>query len=503
MNDDDEFSQLWERHISDLRHDFSADNSVRALTSGSKSLHGADDDQPYHGHGRELGHGWDERINSVVDALDELSLQSPKTTTTQSPMTPWFPPDREGFTETATSSPESAYIKAFPNPPGKDSQLLKPPAAINPLQALPILPPTPILQQKQQQNLLYAQYTSRHLPISPSTLSDPRTAVPQSSVPSSTCPGSLTPATTLHSPLPFIQTPTPPTSVSVLLLTWSPPTARPGPDGQLFSPSLSPDVESVRSCFKRRGWKVQCRLIPNDYPTSAVETVIDKFLHGYNEREKELLIIYYHGFGETVEGDGRLRFSNGNGNAHIYWDDVRDPIMQHPADCLLLFDCTASTSFYGPGQDPVINLHTGTGLGPHNQQKKRGTKQVLGVCAPPVRPDMIEVLGTTTPEREREFDGLKADDAMTRSLCKILDSDLQSSTEGEEVLSVQRLCSLIRQDLRQREDKKDLAGKVFVTQLGGGQILDIVLPRLGLYKQTPMALRERRGRHDMRRNDSM
>jgi hypothetical protein len=66
---DDEFSQLWQRHLSVLRDDFSA-TSVQALPSlpsGSWSFDTEDRE-------RGAAHVWDETMDSVVDALDELTL---------------------------------------------------------------------------------------------------------------------------------------------------------------------------------------------------------------------------------------------------------------------------------------------------------------------------------------------------------------------------------------------------------------------------------------------
>ncbi|KAK4180892.1 hypothetical protein QBC36DRAFT_306913 [Triangularia setosa] len=550
----EDFSHLWERHITALRDNFSADNSVRALTSGSPNLQGDDGGKDYDA--RQSGHVWDDKINSVVDALDELSLQSPtgktNTTTTQSPRTPWFP-DGDAYTETGplrSSNIQALPVLPWPTDPPTPSPSIWPPQQT---------------QKAHQEQLLYQQYTTRHLPLSPSTLSS-RTAVPGSTT--------LTPATTLHSPLPFIQSP-PPSSVSVLCLAWAPPQARPGSDGQLFSPSLPTDIEAVRSCFKRRGWKVQCRLVPSDYSTSAVETVIDKFLaqsqnqtaqnekrdrarSGAGARGEELLIVYYHGFGATEE-DGRLRFSSDEGS-HFYWDDVCDPIMQHPGDVLLIFDCTAPFPL-SPGESnkphqmytrneaeapQEIRLSMGPGM-----ISRKGTKQVLGVCVPyslasgsssfrakPLynssklskekrRPEMaekprarprslllpgfdaddLEPSDPVDPQSGREVSQPKSepsnprwklDDTMTESLCEILESDrnrVETEMRTKEILSVQRLCSLIREDIRQtssmswmiRSDQKEvarqvergLAGRVFVTQLGGGQIQDIYLPCLG------------------------
>ncbi|KAK3358550.1 hypothetical protein B0T24DRAFT_643797 [Lasiosphaeria ovina] len=66
---------------------------------------------------------------------------------------------------------------------------------------------------------------------------------------------------------------------------------------------------------------------------------------------------------------------------------------------------------------------------------------------------------------------------MTQSLCRTLD---RFQDGGAQTLSVQNLCSHMREDLRQTETDTDtdLATRVFVTQLGGGQLLDIYLPRL-------------------------
>lgn len=75
---DDEFSQLWKRHLTVLRDDFSA-TSVQALPSlpsGSRrsGSEGAGDGLP---DGNEQN-PWDDKIDSVVDALDELALSVPR-----------------------------------------------------------------------------------------------------------------------------------------------------------------------------------------------------------------------------------------------------------------------------------------------------------------------------------------------------------------------------------------------------------------------------------------
>ena len=58
---------------------------------------------------------------------------------------------------------------------------------------------------------------------------------------------------------------------------------------------------------------------------------------------------------------------------------------------------------------------------------------------------------------------------MTRSLRRTLDR-----MGDVPVLSVQKLCSLMREDLQ----GTGLSSRVFVSQLGGGRLLDIYLPRL-------------------------
>lgn len=68
---DDEFSQRWQRHLTALRDDFSAASveALPSLPSGPRSLDGRVGNTDDGG-----DHPWDEKINSVVDALDELTL---------------------------------------------------------------------------------------------------------------------------------------------------------------------------------------------------------------------------------------------------------------------------------------------------------------------------------------------------------------------------------------------------------------------------------------------
>lgn len=67
---DDEFSRLWQRHLTALRDDFSA-TSVQALPSLPSEPRSFDAEPPPD---KALAHPWDEKIESVADALDELTL---------------------------------------------------------------------------------------------------------------------------------------------------------------------------------------------------------------------------------------------------------------------------------------------------------------------------------------------------------------------------------------------------------------------------------------------
>lgn len=133
----------------------------------------------------------------------------------------------------------------------------------------------------------------------------------------------------------------------------------------------------------------------------------------------------------------------------FYWDDVRDPIMQTAGDVLLVFDCTAM-----PGAvEEQREMRIKAGL-----VSSSSTKQLLGVCVPSI------FWGSWD-------EGMAPGHEMTQSLCRILDRMDDSELPA---LSVQRLCSLMKEDLRGTE----LAPMVFVSQLGGGQLLDIHLPRI-------------------------
>lgn len=69
-----DFSQLWQRHLTVLRDDFSAASvqALPSLPSGSRSFDGeaAGERDPE----RRSSHPWGEKMGSVADALDELTL---------------------------------------------------------------------------------------------------------------------------------------------------------------------------------------------------------------------------------------------------------------------------------------------------------------------------------------------------------------------------------------------------------------------------------------------
>ncbi|KAK4158238.1 hypothetical protein C8A00DRAFT_10935 [Chaetomidium leptoderma] len=438
VHPDDEFSQLWERHLTVLRDDFSA-TSVQALpslpsVSQLESFDDGDLDKGGASQAKYANHPWDEKVDSVVDALDELTLQSPNTAETHSPGTPWFP-DRDGYTETALSSPlNSSWPKTIGScrnpglPHLRVDDYSESPSHDPKGKGVETWPPAPTRHKDStvpfllQKQLLYTP----HSPVDSSLTTATATA---------------TTTTTLHSPAPFPTQKGPPTQVHVLILTWAK-HARRGPDGQLLTPSLdNNDTEMLRACLKRRGYGVQCRAIPTDYPTAAVETLLDRFLE--RSAADSLLVVYYHGYG-CLEREGRMVFSSGPGRdaSSFFWDDVRDPVMQVPGDVLLVFDCTALPG--APAEQCEMRVQAG-------MVTSASTKQLLGVCVPPSS-------GITEPG-----------DYVTQSLCRTLDRMAEVP-----VLSVQNLCSLMREDLRETW----LAPRVFVSQLGGGQLLDIYLPAL-------------------------
>jgi len=160
---------------------------------------------------------------------------------------------------------------------------------------------------------------------------------------------------------------------------------------------------------------------------------------------------------------------NIQGPASFFWDDVRDPIMSSPSDVLLIFDCQ---------YHPVV-----TSLGDSEQLfepdipviepglvSSPSTKQLLGVFSLAVTGNSFEQ-GRGVEKIEKN-----ASELMTQSLCRALDRFHNTQ------VSVQSLCSYMKEDLRTQErtasgvDRTVLASRVFMTQLGGGRLLDIYLP---------------------------
>lgn len=257
--------------------------------------------------------------------------------------------------------------------------------------------------------------------------------------------------------------------VSVLILSWATTTAtsaKTTPQGPVKHASSRQGIstftstESARHCFKRLGYRVQCRPIPEDYPTAAVETILAKFLEDsdVDQVKKRLLIVYYTGGVSMVEG--RMMFVNANGTSHFFWEDIREPIMSSESDVLLIFDCHRSVDLSGSieaGNQMLVE----PGLG-----NSPSIKQLLGACVP--------LLGTEIPNSNWKVipTGITQ---MTQALCSILDS---TYVRGDGKISVQRLCSFMKEELRQ--DRSGIEQSVFVTQLGGKHLLDIELPVLSV-----------------------
>ncbi|KAK0714768.1 hypothetical protein B0H67DRAFT_490026 [Lasiosphaeris hirsuta] len=434
-----DFTVLWERHIAATRDDFFTTVSTGLPTRNLYDDiydHSDAEDEPEEETRDEVGQFWDQTMNSVVDALGEAALQSPNTTATHSPDTPWFT-DKVAYTETALSSPQGSSWSRTISPSKPTIQVSDYDEHAD---AEPETPMIEIGKGKGIADYYYEQYRRKSSPDWSNSFTIPRTPSPRPYHPAARhTPSTPATATTVYRVQQRAQNP-PPEEVHVLILTWAKDDRR-GDDGQLLSPGLDLETDAVRSSFKRRGYRVQCRLIPEDYPTSAVETILDRFLD--KSTPNSLLVVYYQGYG-NMENE-RMVFSSGFGGASFHWEDVRDPLMQAPGDVLLVLDCSAA-----PGAEhPEILIEPGLASSP-------STKQLLGVCAP------------YSYESSRGFG--EADNFMTTALCRILDRRRDEETE---LISVQSLCSRMRDDLRGR---KIDASQVFVTQLGGGQLMDIYLP---------------------------
>lgn len=74
LNEDDDISSLWQRHLLAAVRDNLSTASVQAIPSGAHSLQGDERVPRAGGKEAQVGDGWDEQINSVVDALEELTM---------------------------------------------------------------------------------------------------------------------------------------------------------------------------------------------------------------------------------------------------------------------------------------------------------------------------------------------------------------------------------------------------------------------------------------------
>ncbi|KAK3324794.1 hypothetical protein B0T19DRAFT_429453 [Cercophora scortea] len=447
MNDDP--THRWTRHLAAVQDDLSATSTQAVL-----SLAGSADEGRTTGdgaiHHTQIGHIWDEKMDSVVEALQELTVQSPtNTTATRSPETPWFPDrdrETETYTDTAASSPHESNWSRTVAPPMKQKRHSHYADYID--------------GGRLERNLV--EFSTPHDKgkglADDTTKSDNKTQLnhnywhtallPHISYQPPDEPETATLLRGPHRP----QNP-PPQEVHVLILTWVQPSHR-GDDGQILKHgSLDTETDTLRACFKRRGYRVQCRLIPEDYPTAAVATMLDRFLA--KSKPDSLLVVYYHGYGCSRESDGSMIFSSRTGENHFTWPDIRDPIMETEGDVLLIFDCTSP-----PGYAPEMCVDAGLALSPTS------TKQILGVCTP-ISETLLTSTKTATPGR------------MTQALCTVLDRDAASGPDhadgDSEAVTVQRVCSHIKGEMGGEKSKG-----VFVTQLGGGQIMDVYLPILSL-----------------------
>ncbi|KAK5658199.1 hypothetical protein OQA88_2173 [Cercophora sp. LCS_1] len=413
----EDFTSLWERHLAAARKEFPLPATTTTNNNNTMS---------------EIDRLWDESYNSVLSSLDDL------TTSTQSPP----PSTHEASTQGTSSStaPSSPSSLTFPIHAQKPPAITISSPSSNTSSPSDIPPPTPMIEiggrrskgkelasyyLKQKRSPQTSAFKTSYLTPIPAT---PQTIPQQSQSHEPETP--ITSFRTLHR----YQNP-PPVEVHVLILTWAKHDRR-GDDGQLLSPVLDIETDSVRNCFKKRGYKVQCRVIGEDYPTAAVETILGKFLQ--KAGEGRLLMVYYRGFGNLegeTEGQRRMVFSSGFGGSYFFWDDVRDAIMLAEGEVVMVMDCLAAP---GAEQHEIL-MEPGLVV-------SKQTKQLLGVCAP------YGVGGGY----------------MAGVMCRALD--------GVGMLSVQGLCSRMREELRGEVVEES---SVFVTQLGGGQLMDIYLPRFG------------------------
>ncbi|KAK3687192.1 hypothetical protein B0T22DRAFT_121976 [Podospora appendiculata] len=295
MNDDP--THRWTRHPVAVRDDLSATSTQAVPSQAGSADRGliTNDGAMYN---TQIGRAWDEKMDSVVEALQELTVQSPtNTSATRSPETPWFTDRERGaetYTETAVSSPQESSWSRTVAPP---------------------------LKQKQKRHSHHTDYIDegrleRNL-IESSTSHDKGKGLADDTTNGNTQfyhnywhttlpphisyqpPNDPETATLLRGPH-RPQNP-PPQEVHVLILTWAQQHSHRG-DG-----SLDTETDTLRACFKRRGYRVQCRLVPEDYPTAAVATMLDRFLA--RSKPDSLLVVYYHGYGCSRDSDGSMVFS--------------------------------------------------------------------------------------------------------------------------------------------------------------------------------------------------
>lgn len=501
MNNGTDFTQLWHRHLANLRDDFTtgaADgNSVRALSSEpTRSLDGRDSEATprstdHHGgqvSSLPVGHDWDGDMEMVVDALQELEVQSPMTATEAlSPDSPWFRDSHlrrdTDETETVISSPQNSSWSRTVAPLKVQRNRLSLPLQPQPKSPIDLYTSTAIrgldtnargLAEKRHSQDWYRDHatllshsqqlyeTYSAYPASPSL----NTARPK---PETEPPEPKTRFSSIFSPTPRGRYAELAEEVSVLILSWTTATATSakitpqGPNEHNSSwQGINTSTESVRRCFKRLGYRVQCRPIPEDYPTAAVETILAKFLEDsvVDQVKKRLLIVYYTGGVSMIEG--RMMFVNASGTSHFFWEDIREPIMSSESDVFLIFDCHRSVNLNGCTEaDNQMLVEPGLGSSP-------SIKQLLGACVP------VPLPGTETPNRAWKTAPIRTTQ-MTQALCSILDNVY---ARGDGKMSVQRLCSFMKAEMRQAGT--GIEKKVFVTQLGGRRLLDIELPILSV-----------------------
>ncbi|KAK3485779.1 uncharacterized protein B0T23DRAFT_238357 [Neurospora hispaniola] len=497
MNSNTDFTQLWHRHLANLRHDFStgAVDNVRVQASPlepARSVDGRRDseatprDADYHdiqATSLPAGLEWDVDIDMVIDALQELEVQSPITATEAlSPDSPWFRDphlrrdgdgDRDVEIETVASSPQnSSWSRTVAPPKGQRARLslqLQPPKS--PVSLYTSAPAegldtnarartdwyrdhATLLSHSQQ---LYETYSA--YPTSPgfsTARHEPETEPPE---PKTRFGSTFSPSQrSRYAQLAEV--------VNVLILSWATTTTiitakQQGPIKLSSSrQGINTSTDSVRNCFKRLGYRVQCRLIPEDYPTAAVETILAKFLadSDMGQERKKLLVIYYAG-GAGMVG-GRMVFANAIGSSHFFWEDIREPIMSSEGDVLLILDCHHSMRSNGSTEaEDQLMVDPGLASSPF-------VKQLLGAYVP------VPLPRTDTPNSSSNG-RITGATQMTQTLCRILDS---AYARGDGKISVQRLCSCMKSELRQ--DGTELDQMVFVTQLGGRHLMDIELPVL-------------------------